>query len=1468
MGPYGYRGRTHTANSLALGQIGSSQPLRPSQSPCTPHPRSLRIVTWNSGGMHAARYEEVLAWLEQERRSHRPVHVLCVQETKWAQDSEYSTDRWHVVHSGSGKASAGILFFIYRTVASPQQLKHAALIPGRVVHLRVQGRPAVDLLGVYQHAWASSPQPQRMSEQGEPAHHSLLQSRARVWQTIESWTRAIPTSNQLLILGDLNCTLLPHEPYVGPGIAHHQTRPHPDQPILQSMVEALGLTAMNTWGRRGRCSGTYLHFQQSAVQIDFMFTRLPCQPQQRNAKALHRAPVVHPTGLRHVPVAGHLPFEVASPGHSRHHTPHTTSHQIKSLFSTTPAATPAFLQAVQARIESTSDIDACLQDAWRCGVAACHPKSAQEKCRPRVLTEVTLKTFWDAKRCFRQAQQKLAQYHAPVIWNIADAPAHTVAEHFPGAAKSLATVFQSWLAARRFSQQDKIMRQRDRSGKQQQVATLIQQAQASPVGSLHGLYQLSKRLRPKTSKRTIHFRSDEGMLLDSAQELQILRQYFEDLYQSPANCTTAWRLTSPLAITQEEVAHALHHTSANKALPPGHAPAVLWKAAEPVVASKIARVFDEVLQPGPLQFPSEWNRSYLVLLAKSGEPPSKPANLRPISLLPMLPKLLARIAAERLKPLLAKALHRTPQFAYLSHRQVADAVDRVASHCRSVRECLKGGGRSVFKLQQGFRESHLYGGMQLSLDLSKAYDRLPRLHLLRSLERLQAPAELVSLIMHIHDQAIIVISRQNLTAEVGMGRGIRQGCGLSPLLWLGFTLLLFDQLQTVLPENALTAFADDFHVQWQFWQPRDFHNAIPRILHILRDAGMEIALDKTAILLAIKGRAAPSLLKDFTANIRGTRYLTIPHLQQVVRIPIKTSHPYLGVHISYQNFELITMKHRLSQSWVAFHRLHVFLKHRQIPLARRVQLWQSCVWTIIQRGLTSVGVDNHSAAALLAQVGRQLRMVSRSPAHRSHESTAAVFQRLGLPHPLQQLRTSAQKRVALCRQAVGHLQPPRVHQWWNIVLSGFSQDTTTPTPTRPVEVTQVLQLRSSCPVCGVGFPSNHAVNVHIGKMHPTYRKPRERNPTIKNQQNDAARAHALHGLPTCRHCLKSFHAWPQFFGHFHQEACPVLHAHSAPRTDIDSNPPPPPRDSDNASLLAHGAFAPEESEALQTEPPPLFHITSIQTLARTRDVPALAKAIRQHGLSNHCPECNQWCTGPEYISRHAAKSHPEVRKHQAAVLQWLKNRGRIRRPCEFCEVWYKVRPLTHLQHCPILWACGHLIARFSSLDDPSQASLHGYFHGRAAAGRGNGRVGTIRGHDEADGVPFRTINGPSLERRRSPADGGRHGEADDGRIELYSPSHPSQVCEGRGQRREGSRSPRSSWHRQGPSGIHPGDGGQDPEGQRRLPRQPSFGISGVEPERPVPSVATTQPVACPPGNLSGAGSRKIASRTFWSRWRG
>ena len=101
--------------------------------------------------------------------------------------------------------------------------------------------------------------------------------------------------------------------------------------------------------------------------------------------------------------------------------------------------------------------------------------------------------------------------------------------------------------------------------------------------------------------------------------------------------------------------------------------------------------------------------------------------------------------------------------------------------------------------------------------------------------------------------------------------------------------------------------------------------------------------------------------------------------------PIKTSNLYLGprsqVKIGYQSFEKSSVTYRLSQSWVAFRRLHVFLKRNKIPLGKRLALWRACVWSITRHGLLSVGLDSASAAQLVSQTARQVRTVARSPAH-------------------------------------------------------------------------------------------------------------------------------------------------------------------------------------------------------------------------------------------------------------------------------------------------------------------------------------------------------------------------------------------------------------------------------------------------------------------------------------------------------
>ena len=452
--------------------------------------------------------------------------------------------------------------------------------------------------------------------------------------------------------------------------------------------------------------------------------------------------------------------------------------------------------------------------------------------------------------------------------------------------------------------------------------------------------------------------------------------------------------------------------------------------------------------------------------------------------------------------------------------------------------------------------------LQLSLDLAKAYDRLPRRLLRAALEGVQAPDSLITLILFIHDNAQIVINRHQSQERVGMGRGIRQGCGLSPLLWITFTLLIHDKLSLYVPLESQTSYADDFHVQWEFSTEQGFRHAcvsIPRILQDLASLGMEVSLSKTVVLLAVKGTQAPKLLRTFTKRVKGERILCIQTPQGSTQLPIRRAHDYLGIKISYYNFEKLTMQHRLRLSWVAMHRLHDLLKHRLLPLRKRTLLWQSCVWSVANFGLTATGLDPTCAQQFHSGIMKQLRTVARSPPHVSHETNEQMLIRLHLPDPLQWLTRSCTLRIQNCRALVGHLQPPRVHQWWSILPASFRlPDAPTQGMGVLTEVTQILRIQCHCSECGQSFPSAHALKVHMGKSHPELQPRHEPNPTIKNQRKDEYRQYTVKGMPQCRFCMKKFYGWPQFMGHFSQSACPVLHKPPQLNLVHRSFPPPHP----------------------------------------------------------------------------------------------------------------------------------------------------------------------------------------------------------------------------------------------------------------------------------------------------------------------
>ena len=547
---------------------------------------------------------------------------------------------------------------------------------------------------------------------------------------------------------------------------------------------------------------------------------------------------------------------------------------------------------------------------------------------------ICLKTFWEIKRKLRVvANTSMEEY---VIIHPVH-PITTFQNVFSATRRYAQHLLQCWQTAAKFQKQNAALKARSTQARKQKLEQQIEEAIAAK-GLTH-LYKCMNTMRPKNPRRTIHIKSQDGRLQSNEDELTTIKGHFSKVFSSSEPpVLPEWHLQSPLNISHHEIRQAVRSLSAKKALPKGQAPSSLWKAGEDFVVKVLHSDFSERFGQGKISMPADWHTSFIALIPKPGKPPTSPQNLRPISLLPAIPKLLVRIAAQRLRPFLLEAVHHIPQFAYIAHRRTSDSTDRVMAHCQQIRTRVADNRFNPFKPGQG--RAKFTGGMQLSLDLAKAFDKMPRHYLLQSLERISLP-DLISLILYMHDNALMCFSKGEASVTMETGSGIRQGCGLAPLLWVAFTVLLFDRFTEYLSIDQITGFADDLHMHWALNDPLQFRNACAQVGFILTDLaemGMHVSTDKTVILLALTGPSYDKITAPFVQRRKKDRYLKVVTKTGPVSLPIKSSHVYLGVKISYHHFERQTMQYRLQQSWQAFHRLSSFLCSKQIPLQQRLRL--------------------------------------------------------------------------------------------------------------------------------------------------------------------------------------------------------------------------------------------------------------------------------------------------------------------------------------------------------------------------------------------------------------------------------------------------------------------------------------------------------------------------------------------------
>ena len=253
----------------------------------------------------------------------------------------------------------------------------------------------------------------------------------------------------------------------------------------------------------------------------------------------------------------------------------------------------------------------------------------------------------------------------------------------------------------------------------------------------------------------------------------------------------------------------------------------------------------------------------------------------------------------------------------------------------------------------------------------------------------------------------------------------------------------------------MTLYADDTHCAWRLQSEQDLNFMIKSalgIFEVYKRYGMRINPDKSSLLIKLVGTKGASWLKKHIQIKDGKRLFMFQHGTDFVTVPISAQSKYLGIIVSYQNFERASLNHRLKSAGLARQRLAKVLHcSKRLSLRLRLQIYTACIRTTLLYGLTTLGLSDKDLLQLHRRDIKYLRAVAKSPVHLTRE-------------PTEQLLTRIQVSI---RQVFLKLGGTVLQHTPGTIFSSANKMTNT-TPLRELDG---ATRSCACPTCGMYFPS-------------------------------------------------------------------------------------------------------------------------------------------------------------------------------------------------------------------------------------------------------------------------------------------------------------------------------------------------------------------------------------------------------------
>ena len=1080
---------------------------------------------------------------------------------------------------------------------------------------------------------------------------------------------SLPARNQVLVCGDMNTQLPYCKGATGKAVRKSTYRDSRDERELLDILRLHGLVAVNTFHdpKPYTYSGA-----GSRTQLDYVFMRTnQASGLSKQARGLHQFPLLAACGDGfHVPLLARIPgrWRVWHYG-SQPPRPKGPSRPELSAYIAARARDLDFhlAQVVQPEVTDIDGIDKALLQAQQQmeDTMQYQPAQAQRPWQNAELRE-TLRQAWTHLRLARSHRRK-----------------------------HLRNLFQAWRHIIRFHALIKSTRRHCRRLRRMQLLGILNDAKYQAHNrNINGVFKLVDRLAPKRYRGKPQMRTDEGLLMDTAQEAEEITKFLHNLYQGPACSDPLLTVHGQGQILEtRDILEGLRAIPARKAGPKHLALNIVYKQA----ASRLAPIITDFLQAwwsGRTPYiPQSFKDAWLIMLPKPGRVCKGPADLRPIGLSHPVGKALLRALRQKILPYATQYMAHTPQWGYLPGREAADSLANAFRHCAEVRALCQTQTLNINSRRAGHKRSEVVGGLAIALDISRAFDTIPHSEINLALQAAGVPGHLRQLVLLWITGARYHVQGDSGTIAVDVCRGVRQGCVLSPLLYILVVARLHDKLREAFGGDAdkvLDYYADDTFFHVIFTSRQGLYEAMGRaeqLLATLTKAGLTINDDKTQVLIKLSGSQAKQVYRDLLDERQGTKYVRLTSLWQQRFLPICDKVKYLGARLTYGSFEDAAVHHRVTAARAAYGRLRRILTTRSnLSLASRVGLWTSCVGTCLYYALDSSGVTINGLQQVRVLVQKQLRAIARLPTHLTHISNQDLLLRLGIEEPGAYILKHMQslfKRWQANQESdcpIPVKAQESIGQWRRQVRDRLSEQLQ--------QESAAGRTRLQCPYCNLEFPNQSVLGSHISATHAPTSKP------VFDRLK-----HSVEGMPKCSGCRTLFSSWARLQKHIEHGACPSpVEAGGSAISDPSTDRPA-------ERIVEESARVPTSQDTTTHEEPLILQ-------------PEVREILRQHGwrklvydktwrpkLAQWCALCGTWCASNRAVKMHLAKSHKQVwnfHKHRVETLS-KSQLADIQAPCQLCGSGSK-DPKSHAVACPVIFQ-SILLALVSSNGSRSRDQL-------------------------------------------------------------------------------------------------------------------------------------------------------------------